>query len=678
MHHLMVVLIVALVFLSCLIPAYAGTDKTLVSWVHLDNTTQQGGSALTVQVGDQFDGIVFGEKAAGKWMAGSNMWYRTQADQAPNPVELASPDELIQIAVVYEGRQIRIYRNGELTTQYEAENIDLLGSADKMAVFGLRHWNSSTGQHLQGSIEDARVYNQALTVDEIKALEPDKVSLIKPYGWWTFEKGQETDRMNHFPVNNLRGGAKISGGCLELHTPTAAMVAASYDFRAVVTPKMPANPDPSWLSYHLAHPGPGSANPGDPNCAFFWKGQYHLHYIYALGGFCFAHVSSTDLVHWRWHKTTLTPEFTGHGMFSGTGFFTKEGKPAIIYHGQGSGRNQIAIAQDDQLEQWSKPVALEPVIRSDQDGSQIANWDPDAWVDNGSYYALSGGTPGSGKPPTLFKSADMKSWNYLGLFLDHEMPDVESNEDVSCPNFFKIGNKHMLLCISHTKGCRYYLGEWKNEKFIPDFHARMNWHGLDFFAPESVQTPDGRRVMWAWCVLPSVQTGVQSLPRELSLPRDGVLRIKPLRELKMLRYDEQHEENITVNDSTQMLRKIGGNTIELNLTIESGSAAEYGIQVYCDAGGHGLPVTVKPATGTIVVGDTEAPFVLKKGESTKLRIFLDKSMVEVFANDRQAVVYMQQYKPEDVGISLFSHGGPIAVKRITAWKMRSIYEATSK
>ena len=131
MHHLMVVLIVALVFLSCLIPAYAGTDKTLVSWVHLDNTTQQGGSALTVQVGDQFDGIVFGEKAAGKWMAGSNMWYRTQADQAPNPVELASPDELIQIAVVYEGRQIRIYRNGELTTQYEAENIDLLGSADK-------------------------------------------------------------------------------------------------------------------------------------------------------------------------------------------------------------------------------------------------------------------------------------------------------------------------------------------------------------------------------------------------------------------------------------------------------------------------------------------------------------------------------------------------------------------
>ncbi len=675
MHHLMVVLIVALVFLSLCNPAFAGTDKTLVSWVRLDNTTQQGGSALTVQAGDEFDGIVFGEKAVCRWMAGSHMWARTQADPEANPVETSDDRTLIQMAVVYVGRQIRIYRNGELTTQYEAENIDLLSSPDKMAVFGLRHWNSSTGQHLQGSIEEARIYSQALTADEIKALAPDKASPIEPYGWWTFEKGQETDRMNHFPVNNLSGGAKIRGGCLELHTPTAALIAASYDFSEVVTPKMPANPDPTWLSYHLAHPGPGAANPGDPNCAFYWKGQYHLHYIYALGGFCFAHVSSTDLVHWTWHKTTLTPEFTGHGMFSGTGFFTKEGKPAIIYHGQGSNRNQIAIAQDDQLEQWSKPVALEPIVRPGQDGSQIANWDPDAWVDNGSYYALSGGTPGSGKPPTLFKSADMKSWEYLGLFLDHEMPDVESHEDVSCPNFFKIGNKHMLLCISHTKGCRYYLGEWKNEKFVPDFHARMNWHGLDFFAPESVLTPDGRRVMWAWCVLPAAQTGVQSLPRELSLPRDGVLRIKPLRELKTLRYDEKREKNLTVSNSTQMLQKVSGDTIELNLTIQPGNATEYGVQVFCDANGHGLPITIKLADKTLVVGDTVAPFELKKGEATKLSIFLDKGMVEVFANDRQAVVAMQAHKPEDVGISLFSRGGQIAVKRVTAWKMKSIYEA---
>jgi len=51
--------------------------------------------------------------------------------------------------------------------------------------------------------------------------------------------------------------------------------------------------------------------------------------------------SSDDMVRWRWHKTVLAPPATGHGMFSGTGFYTKDGRPAIIYHGQGAGRNVI-------------------------------------------------------------------------------------------------------------------------------------------------------------------------------------------------------------------------------------------------------------------------------------------------------------------------------------------------
>ena len=58
-----------------------GADKTLVSWVTLANTTQQGGSAVTIQSGSRFDGIVFGEKEAGRWMAGSKMFSRTQGGQ---------------------------------------------------------------------------------------------------------------------------------------------------------------------------------------------------------------------------------------------------------------------------------------------------------------------------------------------------------------------------------------------------------------------------------------------------------------------------------------------------------------------------------------------------------------------------------------------------------------------
>ncbi len=651
----------------------AGSDKTLVSWVTLDNLTQQGGSALTLQRGDEFDGIVFGERVSRKWMAGSDFFKRTQGDQQPNAVEQADDKTLIQMAIVYEGNQVSIYHNGKPYASYQANNIALLSAKDNLAVFGLRHDGAGGGQNLHGAIEEARIYDRALTAEEIRKLEPNKESAIKPFAWWTFEKGKEADLMGRFPFNELSGSAKIEGGRLVLQQDGALIANAQNTVAAVETPAMPANPPANWLTYHLAHPGPGSAFPGDPNCAFYWKGRYHLHYIYNNNrkGCSFAHVSSTDLVHWVWHPTTLSPKTTGHGMFSGTGFITKDGQSAIIYHGQGSGRNQLAFALDDQLEQWTKPVAINLREASGEE-SKARQWDPDCWLNGDTYYGISGGNP-----PHLMKSPDLKEWRHLGLLLHEDMPTtlgVKKEEDVSCANMFKLGDKWMLLCISHGLGCRYYLGDFKDEKYLPDFHAMMNWQGWDFFAPESVLTKDGRRVMWAWCNVSGAQTGIQSLPRELSLPKDGVLRIKPLRELQALRYDETSEGNITVrSDSTQVLKKIAGDTLELEVTFKPTTAREYGVNVFCDVAGNGFPITIKAERKTLAIGKIEAPFEVKQGEALNLRIFLDKGMVEVFANDRQAVVYMQQHKPEDVGVSLFSRGGDASAKEVKGWKMKSIY-----
>jgi len=301
----------------------------------------------------------------------------------------------------------------------------------------------------------------------------------------------------------------------------------------------------TWLTYHLANPA--KTITGDPNCAFFWKGRYHLFIIEEnKAGVCYAHVSSKDMVHWKWHPITLSPATMGHNMFSGTGFFTLEGKPAIIYHGEGSGRNQISFAEDDMLEKWTKPVPVEPKTATGQI-PKMRHWDPDCWINDGTYYAVSGG-----RDPELMKSSDLKDWLYLGKLLHDNMPDVgvKREEDISCPNMFKIGNKWMLLCLSHWLGCRYYLGHFDNEKYVPEFHARMNWFcefnkDADVFAPESVLTPDGRRVMWAWVRVRDrlsdvdIQSSIQTLPRELSLPSDGVLRIKPLKELESLRYNKK-------------------------------------------------------------------------------------------------------------------------------------------
>ena len=658
-------------------PALA--DKTLVVWVAPANLTQRGGSALTLEDSrGHFDGIVFGEIAPGKWMAGSDMFSRTQKDQTQYPAETADANTFVQIAIVYKGKQITLYRNGQQYARYATASPQQEFESQSLVVIGKRHRGQRDNARFAGAIDDARIYDQALSAEQIAALKPNEPSDLKPWAWWSFDDKEAKDRTGRFPITQIAGGATVEGGKLVLDGKNGMMLCKTGKEApfAYETPARPANPPANWLTYHLAHPGPGNARPGDPNCAFFWKGRYHLHYIYThKDGYSFAHVSSGDMLHWKWHPTTLTPPKTGHGMFSGTGFFTKEGKPAIIYHGQGSGRNQIAVAEDDQLEKWSVPMALEPKIRPGQDGSKIANWDPDAWVDGDTYYALSGGSPGSGKPPTLFKSPDLKTWEYLGLFLSHDMPDVQKDEDVSCPNFFKIGGKHMLLCISHNKGCRYYLGEWKNERFTPDFHARMNWHGRDVFAPESVLTPDGRRVMWAWCILDGPQSGIQSLPRELSLPEDGVLRIKPLRELETLRYDEKSEANITVKgDGIHTLKEIAGDTLELKITIKPGQAKQVGVRVYCDKEGNGgFPITVEPESKTLNLGAIKVPFELKPGEDLELRVFLDKSVIEVFANDRQAAVASHTYAPGNLSVSLFSKGGDVVVKDVKGWRMRSIY-----
>ncbi|MBL7132584.1 MAG: hypothetical protein ISS78_00670 [Phycisphaerae bacterium] len=68
----------------------AGTNKTLAAWVLPANLSQRGGSALTIQSGDRFDAIVLGEKARGRWMAGSSYFRRTQADQGGYPPETAA------------------------------------------------------------------------------------------------------------------------------------------------------------------------------------------------------------------------------------------------------------------------------------------------------------------------------------------------------------------------------------------------------------------------------------------------------------------------------------------------------------------------------------------------------------------------------------------------------------
>ena len=468
------------------------------------------------------------------------------------------------------------------------------------------------------------------------------------------------------------------------------------------------------LNFHLMHPG-GDSAPGDPNPAYFLDGTYHLHYILRhpwhgepssgrpqdhenARSYSFIHVTSPDMLHWTWQPTKLQPSFTGHGMFSGTGFFTKEGRPAAIYAGLSNPRNSyIIVAKNNRLGCWEKPFPVLP--KGGPSGKDInLLGDPDCFLVGDTYYAFC-----AANDVPLFKSTDLKNWAYVGPMFKHHLPDVAIGEDVSCANFFELDGKWMLLCISHQFGCRYYLGEWdpEMEQFVPEKHERMNWRrpnqGIikteyrDFFAPESLLAADGRRIMWAWlCTAdpPLNLKSIQSLPRELKLADDGSLRIQPLQELESLRYSAKILKEITVSSpdrpahdskGLQKITTLDGDAFEIRITIDHNQTLRkrFGVLLFTNDENEGLPIVIHPETRTIRLGAVEAPFDvsdLSDNEDLDLRIFIDKYLVEVFASNRQAVLTTYADYQSANGLSAYCFGTSITFRKIEIWKLRPTNE----
>jgi beta-fructofuranosidase len=185
---------------------------------------------------------------------------------------------------------------------------------------------------------------------------------------------------------------------------------------------------------------------------------------------------------------------------------------------------------------------------------------------------------------------------------------------------------------------------------------------------------DGRRVMWAW-VLPDISpVAVQSLPRELELPDDGILRIRPLKELESLRYDEWAKKEIIIKKGESYnLDEITGNAVELTFNLSAPLPRAFELNLLGDENGKdGLSISFGAGQKTLSIGSIKPPFELGEGEDLTLRIFIDKNLVEVFANDRQAAAVAHDFIRQNPNITITSHGDLI-INEVKAWKMKSIY-----
>ncbi|MDQ1328111.1 MAG: hypothetical protein QG641_1396 [Candidatus Poribacteria bacterium] len=483
--------------------------------------------------------------------------------------------------------------------------------------------------------------------------------------------------------------------------------------------------DPYRPAYHIITPE-GVCGPFDPNGALFWKGRYHLMYIVQTEkGHCWSHISSTDLVYWRHHTLALEPGEGDNGIFSGGASLDKNGIPVITYWGLGNPRGIcIATSNDDLLEAWTKSPH-NPVISETQhgladvelDGKKLVYGaaDPSAiWIHDGRYYMLTGNllvlreygfnrnqVEHQGDTLYLFVSDDLAKWEYLHPFYTSDRKWTRADEDDMCPDFFplpsspdgkSISNRYMILFISHNLGCQYYIGKYEDDYFHPETHGRMTWIDNAFFAPESLVDGKGRRIMWSW-IFDGLKgetlkargwSGTMSLPRVLWLGEDNTLRMRPPEELEILRYNPRKIENFTIKANTELnMKDIHGDSLELNIEMIPYSAKQFGVKVFCSPDGEEQTIifydsvekklkidTAKSGLGEGPKSVEGGPFELKPYESLKLRVFVDKSVVEVFANDRQGVMRrVYPTRKDSRGVVLFSCDGDTKVKSIEAWDM---------
>ncbi len=604
------------------------------------------------------------------------------AGQVTALVPQIGPSDWHDLVARYDGTELVLFVDGVVMQRVPCSGELRQGNAEPVAI-GAGTNNGTSDTPFPGLIDHAALWNHALTDEEII----------------TLSGGEEWVN-----AQSAKFAAYVPG---PPWTPTLELVAARRELNDRF------QNDPHRPRFHFVCPEAGDNMPFDPNGMIYWNGRYHLFYIFQTTSphiHHWGHASSIDLVHWTHHPTALgfTPEDPDQGMFSGNAFVNLNGRPTILYHGVGSG-NCLAVAEDDDLIHWRK-LESNPLVpipgEGEPDFGKYESWDPHGWVEGDAYYGIFGGAR-----PALFRGTELDQWDYVGDFIQADREWGEPGEDVSCPDFFPIGDTHMLLGISHRRGARYFLGEWDGEHFTPEHHARMNWPGGGFFAPETLLDDQGRRVLLAWVMDPrdpgtrieAGWSGVMSLPRILSLDGEGEVHIEPAEELERLRHRPVEIEPFEIAaDATQSLSQINGDTLELQVEFSPDSRGDCGVVVRAspdgeeqtiveydreagvlriDFSGSTLDPTIHYRSWCIFRPDDtadaerrvtvqEAPLELDLDEPLKLRIFLDHSMLEVFANGRQCITQrIFPMRPDSQGVAVFSRGGPSQVTRLQAWTM---------
>lgn len=333
----------------------------------------------------------------------------------------------------------------------------------------------------------------------------------------------------------------------------------------------------------------------DPNGLIYFKGKYHFffqHNPYAGFWDCmhWGHAISDDMLHWEYLPLALAPseKYDDHmkgGCFSGSAI-EHDGKLFLMYTGttnEGNGFEQtqcIAYSEDGiHFEKYDEnPVLTAP------DGIPTYQFrDPKVWKHEDTYYMVCGASRNNMAQALLYRSKDMLHWEFFNVLAESR---GEWGYMWECPDFYPLGDKYVLMFSPMGAGERtvvYLVGDFDYEtgKFTYKVSGEIDW-GFDFYAPQSFQTPDGRRIIvgwanaWDWMPFwkdwgPAYKEGwcgSFNIPREVRLMEDGTLQFCPIAEIESLRENANLKDRIVVGEAETDLIAGDGISFELKMKID--------------------------------------------------------------------------------------------------------------
>jgi len=465
------------------------------------------------------------------------------------------------------------------------------------------------------------------------------------------------------------------------------------------------------LGYHITAPANWI---NDPNGLVQYKGEYHVFYQHHpydenWGPMHWGHVKSKDLVHWEHLPIALAPGDVcdSDGCFSGSAV-DNDGELTLIYTGHHYTDKENDIFYQNQNIAVSKDgITFEkagenPVIAAPPEDSTHHYRDPKVWKHEDTWYMILGNQSieeQSGRV-ILYKSSNLRKWEYVGVLAQS---DGSHGFMWECPDFFELDGKYILMLSPQGMEADgdNYNNLYQTGYFVGDYNYETNQfqhgsfieldHGHDFYAVQTFSDDKNRRIAIGWmdmweADMPTKKDGwcgALTLPRELRLTSDHKILMNPVEELTLLR---EREHNVCTDKtiSGNHLIEETGDLLEINMEFDLSQTSATAV---------GLKLKGIKEEETVVVYDINEQKLmldcsksgkkedsvrrtsLQSGSKLSLRIFIDRSSIEVFANEGQTTMTSRIYPTEErAGIEVFAEGGEVQVSGCKYWNLKDIWK----